>query len=142
MTNDNLTYIIASDPTSEVGSTEQLLYSVEAVNKEIREVKIESKDLIIGSLDVTALYASIDTRKAVKLTRDRALISSCTWEGVDIHWALIYLAPTLKPWEKVKYKMVDLIPRRLNKGNNPPSIATVETDEVKERWYYPTPLNL
>ena len=38
--------------------------------------------------------------------------------------------------------MVDLIPRPLNKGNNPPTIATVETDEVKERWYYPTPLNL
>ena len=92
MTNDNLTYIIASDPTSEVGSTEQLLYSVETINKEIREGRIESKDLVVGSLDVTALYASIDTRKAVKLTRDRAIMSSCTWEGVDIRWALIYLA--------------------------------------------------
>ena len=38
--------------------------------------------------------------------------------------------------------MVDLIPRCLSKGNNPPTIATVETDETKERWYYPTPLNL
>ena len=49
-----------------------------------------------------------------------------------MRWALIYLALTLKPWEKVKYKMVNLIPRPLS----------VELDENKERWYYRTPLNL
>ena len=32
MTHNNLTYTIASDPTSEVGSTEQLLHFVEAIN--------------------------------------------------------------------------------------------------------------
>ena len=38
--------------------------------------------------------------------------------------------------------MVDAIPSRLSKKNNPLTIATVETDKVMERWYYQTPLNL
>ena len=59
-----------------------------------------------------------------------------------MRWALIYLALTLKPWEKVKYKIVNIIPRHLSKKNNPPIIATVELDENKERWYYPTLLNM
>ena len=142
MTNDNLTYMLKSDQSKEIGSTEKLLNVVEQVNLDIDAGKIDSTDMIIGSLDVNALYASINMKQAVQLTREAALNSNCRWEGIDYRWALIYLALTLKPWERVKYKMVDVIPRRLSKKNNPPTIATVETDEVKERWYYPTPLNL
>ena len=50
---------------------------------------------------------------------------------------LVYLALTLKPWQIVRYKLQQGIPKRLNKGK--PTILTVEQDEKEERWRYPTP---
>ena len=64
ITNDNITAMLKADDTSEVGSTEQLLYHVESLNKEIREGKVDSEGLVLGSLDVDTLYASINIKKA------------------------------------------------------------------------------
>ena len=98
--------------------------------------------MILGSLDVTALYASTDVKKATKYVRERALKTKCKWEGIDLRWSLIYLALTLKPWERVNWKLVDVLPRRQTKGNKHPTIRTVEIDEQKDRWWFPTPLEL
>ena len=58
-------FIISSDPTNKVGSTDQLLYFVELLNTDMRNSNVVSRELIVGSMDITALYGSISTRKAV-----------------------------------------------------------------------------
>ena len=98
--------------------------------------------MLIGSLDITNLYGSIPVNKATQLVRQRALETKCNWEAVDFRWALIYLELTLKPWEKVNYKLVDILPRRQSNKNKFPTIATVNVDENKDRWWLPTPLTL
>ena len=56
---------------------------------------------------------------------------------------MIYLTITLKPWERVNWKLVGLLPRRNTKTKRaPPTILTVEEDEKYERWWYPTPLGM
>ena len=118
------------------------LYNIEKLNQMIRNDEIDSQKLIVGSLDVSNLYGSISVKKATQLVRERALKTNCTWDGIDLHWALIYLALTLKPWEKVNYKLVDILPRRQCNKNKYPTIATVNLDETKDRWWFPTPLKL
>ena len=58
--------------------------------------------------------------------------TKCQWEGVDLRWALIYLSLTLKPWEKVNWKLADILPRSSGKSNSKPTILTVEMDETKD----------
>merc|ERR1711954_265873 len=138
MTNDNLAYMLKSDPNNEVGSTEQLLYNVDNLNKMIGNGSIDSQNLVTGSLDVSNLYGSINVKKATQLVRERALKTKCKWKGIDLRWALIYLALTLKPWEKVNFKLVDILPRRQCNKNKYLTIATVNLDETKDRWWLPT----
>ena len=99
LTNDNLTAMLKSDQSNEVNSTEMALFNIESLNKMIRDGEIDSHNMIIGSLDVSNLYGSINVKKATQLVRERALQTKCKWEGIDLHWTLIYLALTLKPWE-------------------------------------------
>merc|ERR1711954_394293 len=142
MTNDNLAYILKSDPNNEVGSTEQLLYNMDNLNKLIGNGSIDSQNLVIGSLDVSNLYGSINVKRATQLVREKALRTNCQWENVDVRWALIYLALTLKPWQKVNWKLVGVLPRRQAKQNKFPTIKTVKVDEQKERWLFPSPIEL
>ena len=97
--------IVKSDQTSEVGSTENLLYKVEEVIKRIQNGEIDDQKLVLGSLDVTNLYGSLRTNPTCELVRKRVLKSNCKFEGIDLRWALIYLALTLKPHQIVKYKL-------------------------------------
>ena len=93
--------------------------------------------MVLGSLDVTNLYGSLRTNPTCELVKKRVLKSNCKFEGIDLRWALIYLAWMLKPHQIVKYKLQQVIPKRLNKGK--PTILTVEQDEKEKRWRYPTP---
>ena len=131
--------MLKADESNEVHSTEMALFNIEGLNKMIRDGEIDSQNLIIGSLDVSNLYGSIDVKKATQLVRQRALETKCTWEGIDLRWALIYLALTLKPWEKVNFKLVDILPRRQSNQNKYPTIATVNLDETKNRWWLSSP---
>ena len=115
---------------------------MEGINQKISTGTTDSKNMSVGSLDVSNLYGSINVKKACQLVRQRALETNCSWEGINTRWALIYLALTLKPWEKVNFKLVDILPRRQNNQNKFPTIATVNLDETKDRWGLPCPLEL
>ena len=132
--NDQLEAMLKSDPTDECISTEDFLYNVDLMNQ-----KMSSGDkkapTIIGSLDVTNLYGSIDKRTAANLVRERALNSNMSWENIDYRWAMIYLALTLSNREIVDQKLQRLIPRRNSKsGKGKPTILTAYVDEKVERW--------
>ena len=59
--NDVLTGVFRSEQNSaEVVSTEDMLACVECMNDKIRKGEIKPKSLMVGSLDVAALYPSID----------------------------------------------------------------------------------
>ena len=49
----------------------------------------------------------------------------------------------MKPWEKVNWGLVGILPRRnVKRKVAPPTILTVEEDEKYERWWYPMPIEL
>ena len=49
----------------------------------------------------------------------------------------MYLALTCSNIDKVDNNLQDVIPRRLSKSGQKPSILTAGTDEQRERWWYP-----
>ena len=137
--------MIDSDSTEELISSEDFLSIVEETNELIKDGKINSEDLVIGSLDVENLYGSINVNKASEVVRERALRTNLKVENMDWRWALIYLALTLTPHEIVDQKLQQVVPKRMKQKNGrkapgkPPTILTVEVDSMKERWHYPTP---
>ena len=73
LTNDICKGMIDSDSTEELIISEDFLSIVEETNKLIKDGKIDSEDLVIGSLDVENLYGSINVSKASEVVRERAL---------------------------------------------------------------------
>ena len=131
----------SEDETCEVQSSEDLISRIEDLNGKIRAGEVDSGHMMTGSLDVEALYPSIDVKKAGEICRDKVLESELNLEGIDYRWALVYLALTQTPTEKVDLRLQGVIPRRLAKTGSRPTIKTVEKDEQVERWWYPVPPN-
>ena len=92
---------------------------------------------MVGSLDVTASYPSIDTNKAANICKDKVLKSDLKFEGIDFRWSLVYLALTCSNKDKVDNRLQDVMPRKINKQGNKATILTASTDEKRERWWYP-----
>ena len=97
--NDYLCWItgasIKGNPTKEAISTEDNIAGIDKLNQMIENEEIKPQDLMIGSLDVKALYTSIDTKTAGKLARDNIVKTKTKFEGIDYKRGLKYLALTM-----------------------------------------------
>ena len=94
---------------------------------------------MVGSLDVTSLYTSIDTKIAGRLCRDRVKNSEMRIQGIDYKWALIYLKLTMSPLEVVDAGVQGILPRKKSKYGRKATIKSAQMDESQERWWYPKP---
>ena len=56
--------------TAESCSTEDLLVSIEELNERVSGGEVDDSTLQVGSLDVSTLYPSIDTKLAAKIIRE------------------------------------------------------------------------
>ena len=134
--------VIQSEPTNEAISTEDKIAKIDQLNKDISTGKIKPKKLTVGSLDVTSLYGSIDSKTAGIIARDKVVKSKMKFEGINYKWALIYLALTMTAHEKVDAHVQGLIPRRKTNKNHPPTIRTVDPEENLDRWWFSKPESL
>ena len=62
----------------EAQSTEEVLHKIEAANKKLEDLKV--KELVIGSLDVEALYPSIDQQEGPKIVAQEIVKSKLRFE--------------------------------------------------------------
>ena len=84
---DLLTYLFMSEQeTAEVISTEDFLSKIEAFNDKIRQGKTNDEEIMVGSLDVEALYPSIDVDLAASIVKAKIMESPLKMEGVDWRW--------------------------------------------------------
>ena len=91
----------ATSEETEAISTEDMISSVDKFNTQIRQGEVDGDRVMIGSLDVEALYPSIDVNLAAKMTGNLVRESAIKFEGIDWRWALIYLVLTMSNIEKV-----------------------------------------
>ena len=83
LSNILVSLIEADGQTAKVISTEDLLSRVEEFNELIRTGQVDGEGLTLGSLDVEALYPSIDTKLAAKIIKERILETQLRFEGID-----------------------------------------------------------
>ena len=112
------------------------------LNQKIKPGEIKAPRLMVGSLDVEALYPSTDVHQASKIVKDRIMKSPLKFKNIDYRWALIYVALTQTPEEQSKSDILELLPTRRSSKGTYPTIKTVHIDQEKERWNYLVPVSL
>ena len=126
-------------------STEDILAAIEMVNKG-RNVE-SGKKLMVGSLDVKALYPSLDIPFAAKKISEEFMKSSTEFEDSSIDVALLglYLVLTVNEDELVAERIRDFCPTRTNVLGRKPTItgqAYSTAEKRKHMWnppIYPVP---
>ena len=71
-----------------------MLSKIDKAVEEIKQQKIEKDDLFVGSLDVEALYPSLEIEEVSKICADMVIESGLKFEGFDLVWACKYVALT------------------------------------------------
>ena len=101
--------------SQEAMSTEEVLRKITDTNKSLREERVES--IALGSMDVVALYPSIDQVLSAKIVAETIIESEIEYVGVDMSMAGIYLATIWTKERLRKEGILHLMPRkRSNRG--------------------------
>ena len=79
---------------------------MDKLNQEISEGQVKPAQLMVGSLDVKALYTSIDQKVAGVKVKERILQSKADYEGLDYKGGLIWSTFSI---EKVSKKIKILL---------------------------------
>ena len=121
-------------------STEEVMEAIETLNKEANT----NSDIVIGSLDVKALFPSLEVNRSAEIVRRMIASSSVDIENVDYNELTKYIAINVDIVEIQQSGMQDLIhTRKHTKGPKPGMTAREVTDgdeqrsEQKTKWRRP-----
>ena len=123
--------------TMDNSCNEDCLSKLEEPNAKICQGQIKSDNMMVGSLDVTVKYPSIDTKHAGRIIRDSVKDSKLSMEGVSDEKNLIYLKLVMKPVDIVDAGIQGILPMKLAKARIDPTIKFVGADDVRDIWWYP-----
>merc|ERR1712240_688796 len=101
-------------------STEDIMSEIEELNE---NVKVEENEkLIVGSLDVKALYPSLDISFSAKVVSEEFILSKVSMdiESIDYRELGLYLVLSVDEKELRDCQLYDYCPTRVsNKGRKP-----------------------
>ena len=81
--------------SNEAQSTEEILRKISEANERLRKEIV--KDIALGSMDLVALYPSLDQTKSAEIVAEAIMGSDVVYCGVDYYMAGVYLANI---WDK------------------------------------------
>ena len=128
--------------TKEVISSEDMLAKVDNLNEILKNRETPRDGYFVGSLDVKALYPSLDTKECSKIAGRRVVRSGLRFDGMNWDWATVYVALCMSEKEIREEKMEDVLPKRKAKQGTRPTIRTVNLEEKKDRWRWSKPTSL
>ena len=121
---------IIKEATETCDSTEDLLYRTQFCN--------ENEDLgkcMVGSMDVEALYPSIDVDFSVDRCGDLLLESGATFENVDYKELGLFLSLTMTEEERIDREINQYCPtKKKPKGRKPTITASGTSNKDEDRW--------
>ena len=107
------------------------LACIEEINsKQIQE------DIIIGSLDVKALYPSLDVKFTAEIVARTFYESKCMVGGIDVDELGLYLSLNMSEEDLLEADILQYCPRRKHK-KTPPVITGCATNRSKEKRFAP-----
>ena len=131
--------VAAALPTLEVISGEEMRSQIDELVKKLDKLETPKWGYCVSSLDVKALYPSPHIEQYAKLCAQRMIRNKIKFEDADYHWAGIYCALNMEKETIDAEGLGRVIPRRLVNKNKRPTVLTVGTDEVKNRWEWEIP---
>ena len=106
-----------------------MLGRVRKVNREV-----DLSNCIIGSMDVKALYPSINIGFAVQKCVEMIKKSNVKFEKIDTAELGLYLSLTKSTEEIKRLKLESFCPKRKRRGRNPTITGCGTKENKKERW--------
>ena len=110
-------------------STEDMLSRVRVVNE-----TVDLTNCIIGSMDVKALYPSIDIDFAVEKCVEMILKSNVKFENIDTVELGLYLSLTMSVEDLIELNILEYCARRKRIGKNPSITGCGIKEKESERW--------
>ena len=101
---------LARETVWESQSTEEVLRKIKEANAMLE--KEGAREIMLGSLDVEALYPSIDQKEGPRIVAEEILKSKVKFHNINYHLAAVYLAVTLDRTRQVKEGIAHLLPSR------------------------------
>ena len=98
----------------EAQATEEVLRKIQETNTKLEEGRI--KDIVVGSLDVEALYPSIDQIQGPRIVAEEVMKSPLKFDNIDTHLLGVYLATVLTKERQIKEGISKLLPIRKAEG--------------------------
>ena len=112
------------EDSTEAQSTEELLSKIKEANVRLQSPEMLQKEVMVGSMDVTALYPSIDQVSSAKIVREEYLRSDIEVENIDWRAASLYLALTVDRQELVREGIAHIVPRRKDGRGRKPTVKS------------------
>ena len=81
-------------------STEEVLRRISEANLELK--KDGAKKIMVGSLDVEALYPSIDQKEGPRIVSEEVLKSKVKFQNINYHLAAVYLGTTMDKGRQIR----------------------------------------
>ena len=140
---DRLSYILSSilsevwkrDTSTVCMSTEELKAEIDKVN-----MSIGSKEIIIGSMDVKALYPSLDIPFTIDKVCEIINESTLQFENLWYDEISLYLAVNLTCEELTEYGLQEICHTRETNLGRPPTISSLQHkfDKRRSNWKNPS----
>ena len=116
--------ILVDTPRQEDQSTEEVLAQLEEAQRAI--IESGATDVMVGSLDVQALYPSLDQDHAAELVSQMVHDSKARLTGINYRCVQTFVASNMTEKEVEDQGFVEVLLARLKKGGNRPGPRTLE----------------
>ena len=129
---DFLSPLVASQrPRMEDLSTEEVMEQLEQAQRTMKETK--ARNIMVGSLDVKALYPSLDQEGSARAVANFVKESPTEVKGIDWRSAQVFVASNMDEFELKREGLTSLVPRRCKKFGPRPGKTTHELGAKKYR---------
>ena len=123
--------ILMTGPRHEDQSTEEVIAQLEGAQAAVQESGCV--DTMVGSLDVSALYPSLDQEQASEIVAQLVRESPVKFANVNYRCAQTFLASHYSELELKSQDIHHLVPARLHKGGRRPGPTTLELSTKLEK---------
>ena len=91
-------------------STEEVLRKIKEANSRLKQEG--ARRVIVGSLNVEALYPSIDQKEGPRMVAEEVRKSKINFKNIDFHLATVYLGVTMDRQRQIREAVAHLLPSR------------------------------
>ena len=132
---------LTEEMTTNCENTEEILAEIRKINEAEKEDKDDERDVILGSLDVVALYPSLQIDYTAKIVSETFVNSDLKIEGIDTKELGLYISlNTSNEQMEMKENIRRFCPTRKTKKGKPTvsgHAAKNDTEDRYKQWTFP-----